>query len=66
MKNNKLDVDFILSNVKEEYGEESKKFQAIQDKVTACADVTDTDRCEAVSKMYACLGLTKDNEIFSI
>lgn len=53
MKNNKLNGNFIISNAKENYGEESKEYQAIYDKVTACADVTDTDHCEAVAK-YLC------------
>lgn len=58
-----MDVDVILSNMKKEFGEESKKFETLRDEVIECAEVTDNDHCEAASKIFECVGLVKDNDI---
>lgn len=41
---------------------ENGKIQQAHDIITACADVTDTDRCEASSKIFTCAGIFSESK----
>lgn len=57
-----MDTDFALSTAKEAFAGESEKIQAVRDIITTCADVTDVDRCEASSKIFACAGVFSESK----
>lgn len=51
---NKLDVEGAVAIVEKAYDGDASKLQLAREVATACADVTDGDRCEAAFKIFEC------------
>ncbi|XP_055304108.1 general odorant-binding protein 28a-like [Sitodiplosis mosellana] len=54
MKNNQVDVESTANVAAMAFDGDAAKVSAARDLATACASVTDADRCEAAFKIMAC------------
>lgn len=51
MRNNQLDVENLIALAEEELESDEKNLQIVRDLANDCANVSDSDRCEAAIKM---------------
>lgn len=55
MRDNRLDVkNNIIALAEEEFESDEEGIQMVRDLANDCADVTDSDRCEAAIKIFEC------------
>lgn len=54
MKNSQVDVEGTVNLAKMAYEDDEEKAKKARELATDCASVTDTDRCEAASKIFDC------------
>lgn len=68
MKDNKINLEGVIASTKVMFGDDASKIEMAREMSTACADVTDGDRCEAGLKIFKCIkkfaadhGISREN-----
>ncbi|KAL7036137.1 hypothetical protein ACKWTF_008709 [Chironomus riparius] len=55
LKDNKLATDGAIKKISKMMGKDEDKKQKLEESLSACAETTDADRCEAADKIFQCL-----------